>query len=495
MNQCDHSDRDTFVLGIDLGTSSCKVCLMDMAGHVHDTSKHAYPTTIPQPGWAEQQPAAWIDAIHHAIMELTSKNAQNCLKIKAIALTSAAHIGVLLDEKHHVLRNAILWNDQRSASVAQSLNDQHGELIFKQTCQVASSSWTLAHLAWIKQHEPDTWQRVRHILLSKDYITWYMTGNHTTDPATAVSAQLYNIHTRNWSHELCTILGITPNMLPQIAAASQIVGTLKPDLAMQLGLPQGIAIVNGSLDSATELLAGGCCHVGQGMIRLATAGGLQIVVAHPTAHTHRITYPHVIEPCWYVQAGTNTCAAAVQWGIDRFCPGVQFAQAQALAGQAPAGCDGLLFHPYLAGERAPYWNPNLRGGFTGLSLSHETRHLLRAILEGTAMSIRDAMRTLDDVTLDNEPLMVVGGGAANQLWVQILANILNRPLLPLPEIDSSIGAAHMARHALNKHIPLADLTTPTQAKHHIILPQPELVEQYESQFQHYRQLAIEFNRT
>ena len=486
------TDSLPLVIGLDLGTSSCKACLTDGDGKPLATVNVAYPTHTPKPGWSEQHPADWIDALCHAMDQLYQTCSNQLHRIKAIGLTSAAHIGVLLDETDHVIRPAILWNDQRSAVEADILRLSHGAQILARTCQDVSSSWTLSHLAWVKKHEPQHWKNVQQVLLSKDYLAYLLTGRKVTDPATAVSTQLYDVTFNCWSESLCDLLELECPCLPHVESAFAIIGTITRQWAERLHLPHDVVVVNGSLDSATELLAAGCMQSGQGMIRLATAGGLQIVVDQALPSTTRITYPHLHHPNWYVQAGTNCCGGAVQWGMSRFCQGMSHQQVQYLAQEAPACCDGLLFHPFLAGERAPYWNPKLRGGFTRLNLSHQTSHMIRAIFEGTAMSIRDAMRTLSDIQLSDSPLAVIGGGSLNRLWVQILANVLNRPLQIMPHADSSFGAAMIAIQAISG-------TTDSFTQHvhptDCITPDADLARRYEDHFQVYSQLAIMLNES
>jgi xylulokinase len=473
------------VVGLDLGTSSCKAALIDEHGKPIASATQAYPTHCPQPGWSEQSPQDWLTAATQAMRELmSSPAAQNC-QPQAIGLTCAAHIGVLLDEADRPLRPAILWNDLRSASQAQQLNQQAGDLILHQSGQVASPGWTLAHLRWMKEQEPAVHARIRSMLLSKDYLAWQMTGVKATDFATAVSAQLFDATTQSWSPELCELAGINTAMLPEVIPATGVVGLLQPELAAQMHLPAGMPVITGSLDSATELLAAGCTEPGQGMIRLATAGGLQRVTTGLMRHEKRITYPHLNQPWWYVQAGTSTCAAALAWARQQIAPSLNWRELEQLASQAPAGCEGLFFHPYLQGERSPYWNTKLTAGFSGLTMAHTTAHMIRAVLEGTACSIRDAMRVMDDLPASHEPLAVVGGGSRNALWVQILASILNQPVRPMPEVDSALGAGLLAWQGMGHNTSKIEVTKSDALVH----PHPQWARVYEDHFANYCAIA------
>jgi xylulokinase len=465
--------------------------LIDFSGRTIAMASSAYPVHSPQPGWSEQNPADWMVAVRSAITQLCSQTDIALHHTQAIALTSAAHIAVLLDAQHRVLRPAILWNDQRAAKEAQHLNQTAGQLILEQTCQRASPGWSLAQLAWIGQHEHSVWAAVKWVLLSKDFLAWQLTGEKITDPATAVSSQLFNVQKSQWSDELCAMIGLAPHALPLVYPADHIVGKLTDHVASDLGLPTDIPVINGSLDSATELLAVGCVQPGQSMIRLATAGGVQMVLPHAIAHERRITYPHLITPNWYTQAGTNTCAAAIQWAINLIDKQMTFATAEKLARTVAPGSDKLLFHPYLTGERAPYWNSNLRAGFTHLSSTHTRAHLMRSVYEGTAMSIRDAMGVLDNPVTGNAPVPVVGGGVHCLLWVEILANVLNCPLRCLPDHDSSLGAARLGLSVLaGPSLTIYENDDQTC----IINPNREATEQYQLIFERYQHVAQQMHR-
>jgi xylulokinase len=480
-----------YIIGIDLGTGSCKIAILNAQARKVHTATVAYRTATPHPGWAEQNPADWITAVCAAVKASVAEADIAGAAIAGIAMTSAAHIGVLLDKDQKPLRPAILWNDQRTLSEVSELENQAGDFILNTSGQAVSTGWTLPHLLWIRKNEPDIWRRLYCIRLSKDYLIEWLTGKSLTDPATAVSTQLYNIKQQAWSSELCALAGVNPEMLPRIEPVSAFAGGLCKSAAAALGLTTGTPVINGTLDSATELLAAGICRPGGGMIRLATAGGIQITVPEPVPARRCITYPHAITPVWYCQAGTNTCASAVQWAIQSFSGSQPDAADWQLwdteAGSAPPGSADLLFHPYLAGERAPHWDPQLRGSFIGLSLAHDRGHLARAVYEGTAFSIRDAMVVMPNTLLSgNKLLAVAGGGCRSTLWVKILANVLGQPLRPLPDADSATGAALIGLNALA--MTTSDLETIAENRadnSSIIQPDPELCNFYTAVFEEY----------
>ncbi|HEY3329704.1 MAG TPA: FGGY family carbohydrate kinase [Capsulimonadaceae bacterium] len=469
----------SWVIGIDLGTGGCRACAVDARGAVLACCDAPYPTSTPLPGWAEQNPGDWYDAAVTALRALLSSPNVPSTKVAAIGLTSAAHIGVLLDDAMQPVRPAILWQDQRTVAEVAELELAAGEEILRQTYQAVSTGWTLPHLCWVRKNEPDAWGRVAHIELSKDYLLRRMTGARTTDPGTALSSQLYDATTGTWSDPLCGLAGTSTAALPAIQPNDSIGGHVTAQFAVATGLPEGIPVIVGGLDSATELIAAGATRPGDAVIRLASAGGVQVVVAGPEPNRRLITYPHATGTGWYRQAGTSTCATAVKWARDIFAPGMSFAEWDELAATSPAGANGVFFEPHLAGERAPYWDPTLRGRISGLSLSVSAADIARAVYEGTAYSIRDALTLLDSEISPATTLSVVGGGAKSRLWTSVLAAVLNRPVRPLPEAHSAAGAAMLALGAVGDGAPAWN-SAPS-----IVEPDSDFVELYERGFHAY----------
>lgn len=479
------------VLGIDIGTSGCKACAVDAAGRVTAEAASAYPTRSPRPGWTEQDPADWLDAVAQATRRLTAGHPVLPDTVAGMALSCAAHIGVLLDEKDRPLRPAILWSDQRSADEVRELDEAAGDVIFHQTHQRVSTTWTLPHLAWIQKHEPDVWRATRRLLLSKDYVLWWLAGQRVTDPATALSAQLYDARAGCWSPDLCRLARVDGDMLPRVAAVTDVAGGLGADAADRLGLRPGTPVVVGTLDSAAETFAAGVDRPGRCLIRVASAGGVHLVLPEPRPHPRLITYPHPRRPLWYSQAGTNACASAVRWAMQclRGDVATSFEQWDALAASAPAGCDGLIFHPYLQGERCPYWDPHLRASFTGATMSHGTAHFARAVYEGTAFSIRDAFSVLEELGIGDDPFVAVGGGTASAVWMQIIADVLGRPIDVAPMVDSSCGAALLGLEGLGlrRCSGMAASEEKDTGPRHLV-PRAAEAADCERQFQRYRRI-------
>lgn len=432
-----------YMLGIDLGTSECKACLVSHDGEIAASARYPYPTHCPAPAWAEQEPDDWLAAVRAVTGKVLATTGLPPSRIAGLSFSSAAHIGVLLDQHNRPVRRAILWNDQRSAEEAAWLARRHSTEILSLTYQGVSTTWLLPHLLWLRAKEPENWARVRRLMLSKDYVIERLTGHALTDPATAVSSLLYDAISGQWSSDLCALAGISPESLPEVRPATTVAGRLTEAAAAPLGLLSGTPIVLGTLDSAAEMYGAGALRSGNCVLRLATAGGLQLVVSRPQPDPRLITYPHPLAPLWYCQAGTNSCASAVRWASQALTGGqtVNYEQWDEWAAAVPPGCGGLLFHPYLMGERAPYWDPGLRASFVGITIQHGPGHFARAVYEGAAFSVRDAFSVLTDLGVSDDPLTALGGGALSRLWVQIMADVLGRSLLVAPGIDSSYGAA------------------------------------------------------
>lgn len=447
-----HLMNTEFVLGLDLGTSSCKVSAVTLSGKILGSLHKEYVTQTPHSGWAEQQPEDWIKALSQASHALLERYNLDPGKARGLAITSAAHIAVLLDEAGEVIRPAILWNDQRSCEQAEQLSKFVGEKVFEQAGNWPSTTWSLPHLLWIQENDPDSWRKTHHILLSKDYIGYRLTGKKATDPAAAVSAMLYDVKSECWSPELCNYAGINMTWLPDVSPIGGELGKLSPAGAELLGLDTQVRVYNGTMDSTAETFAAGVRDEGDCVIRLASAGGLHGIARTPGFDRKLISYPYVVPGYWLSQAGTSTCAAAVSWAAKLFMDSTQtrpdFGAWSDLASESPAGSNGLMFHPYLMGERCPHWDPSLRGSFTGMGLHHTRGDVARAIYEGTAFSLLDASSALIARGSKVKNIKIVGGGGKSELWCQTLSNVFNARVKFIPGADSSYGAAIISLYGL-----------------------------------------------
>ena len=446
------NSRTRCVLGMDLGTSSLKCVLMDASGTLLASAERSYPTYRPNPGWAEQNPDDWILAMRDAINELTTREPGLVAGLEAIGLCSAAHIPVLLDDENKVIRPAILWSDQRSETEVNFLKENHQELLAELTLNEAGCTWTLPQLLWVWNNEPTVLARVRRFLSSKDYLIFRLTGKLAMDPGSAAATLMMDAKKQEWSTSLTTLSLLPESVFPPLVSAMDVVGTVNGESARTFGLPEGVKVIAGALDSAAEMLGCGILTPGKlGMVRVGSAGGIMAVTENPSYSRGIITYPHLVTGLFYKQAGTNSCATSLKWirnlaqsirGTNT--PELSYEELDLLAGEATLGANGLIFHPYIQGERAPYWNPDLRGSFTGLDQRHGWPHLIRAVMEGVAFSLLDCLTMFRRDGLDMASAVMTGGVAKSAIWAQIITDVLGMETRTIRQGDSALGACMIA---------------------------------------------------
>jgi xylulokinase len=346
-----------------------------------------------------------------------------------------------------------MWNDQRASEEARGLHEQAGERIIARSLNRVNPTWTLAMLQWLRTHEPDAIRRVKRLCLAKDYLRLRLTGRWATDFSDVIGALMADIRTRSWSPELCRLIDWPLETLPPVMAPTAVAGSVTAAAAAATGLAAGTPVVCGSNDTTVEFYGVGAIAPGQAAIKLATAGVLFLATDGPSVNPPISCYPHIVDGLYYTATGTNSCASAHRWLRDRmFMPAsgeaadgdAVFAAMDRLAATVPAGADGLLFHPYLQGERAPYWDPFLRADFIGLTMRHGREHFARALYEGIAFSIRDLLEAARALGLRFGPARIIGGGARSALWRQIIADVTGLEIERPANGDASFGAALVA---------------------------------------------------
>lgn len=431
-------------LGIDLGAGSLKASLVRRDGICLATSGAPVPTRQPFTGASEQDPETWWSALCSAVREVIA--AAGNPPIEAIALSAGAHSSVLSDAKGRVMRPAIMWNDQRSRAEVARLRADHGTRIGALSANSVSPTWTLPHLAWLAAHEPQTLRDARHLTPAKDWLRGRLTGDWVTEPVDATGLMLYDPVEGGWSEELAALAGISTTILPPVVPSLSVAGHVTREAALATGLSAGVPVVTGVSDTAAEGLGAGMMGPGVGVVKLATAATLSCTATGPEVGRVLVSYPYLPEGSWFWITGTNSCASAHAWLRRTFfsqggATPLDFPAMEALAKDVPAGSEGLFFHPYLNGERAPYWDPDLRASFTGLTFGHGPGHVMRAFYEGVAYSLADCLRQFTDAGVRLDRLRITGGGAKSPMWRQILADVLDARI-ELPETaDASFGCA------------------------------------------------------
>ena len=445
-------------IGIDIGTGGCKTTILGNDGSVVSSAFEEYPTVCPNPLWSEQDPNDWYNAFLTSLKVAFEKGAAGPGEIASICIDGQIHTLVLLDNKNRILRPAIVWTDQRSAEQSHRLKETYGSLFFKIGHNQVNPTWTISMLAWIRENEPQLWSKISKLMLPKDYIRFRLTGRWATDLTDAAGTLLADIEKNEWSDALCETVKVSTGVLPEILSPMEVAGKITRQAATETGLPEGTPVVTGSSDPAAEIFGTGMFQKNKLTIKLATAGVVFITTEKPNPHPKILTYPHVIPGMWFSVAGTNSCSSSVRWFRDIFC-GEEMAVANELelspyelmdneAGHADAGSDGLFYHPYLLGERAPYWDPNLRGSFTGIRMGHQKRHFIRSIFEGVSFSVKDCLNLMLGVMEKKgievnrkEKAILLGGGSKSKVWSQILSDVLGLELGKLESVDASFGSA------------------------------------------------------
>ncbi|HPA18460.1 MAG TPA: xylulokinase [Verrucomicrobiae bacterium] len=483
------------LLGIDIGTSGCKITVIDFGGETIDTALAELRTSRRHPGWSEQDPDDWFRVACDLLREVFGRGRCRADQIAALSLDGSTHNAVLADRDFRPLRPAIMWTDQRSVREAARLEAEAGALILRTAYQRPSPTWTLPQLLWLAAHEPEAVRRVSHVLFTKDYVRHLLTGTWETDHIEAQGSLLYDMAKRGWSDELCRLAGLPVGVLPPLVQPTTVVGAVTETAANATGLRAGTPVIAGCSDSAVEGYAAGAIRPGQMILKLATAGNVNVMTAEPHPHPRTLTYGHVIPGLWYTVVATNTAASAERWFRDVFC-GHEVALAEKagrsvydllheMAREIPAGAEGLFFHPYLLGERAPYWDVNLRGSFVGATMRHGKAHFVRALLEGVVFSLRDCFRTIQEMGLPVDEIRLIGGGAKSDLCAQIASDVFNRPILRPAGCDASFGAALLAGVGAGVFRDEAEAVRLCTKVRDTVDPNPATAEVYERMFPFY----------
>jgi xylulokinase len=417
----------TTLVGIDVGTSGVKGLAIDPAGAILARAELEYPLSTPRAGWAEQDPADWWVATERVLERLREAAGTAA----GIGLSGQMHGLVALDDGDRVLRPAILWNDQRTAAECEEIERTLGlERLLALTGNRALPGFTAPKLLWVRRHEPDVYERIARIALPKDYVRLRLCGEHTTDVADASGTLLLDVAGRRWSDEVVTALHLDSQWLPRVLES--------PDVSGQT--PDGIPVAAGAGDQAASALGVGVDRPGPLSVALGTSGvvfaALERFVADGAGRVH--AFCHAVPGAWHAMGVILSAAGSLRWLRDTIAPGMEYAQLISEADRWPAGSEGLTFLPYLVGERTPHADPDARGAFTGLSVRHDRGALVRAVLEGVAYGLRDSLDLIAD--LGSMPALgrVSGGGARSDLWLAIVASVLE---LPLERVAVDEGAA------------------------------------------------------
>jgi xylulokinase len=437
------------LLGIDVSTTATKALLVDEQGRLVAVASSEYDLSTPRPLWAEQDPELWWRAAQISIREVIHEAGVAPNSIGAVGLTGQMHGLVLLDENGEVLRPAILWNDQRSAAECDEMRHRLGrERLVRITGNDAFPGFTAPKLLWVRNHEPEIFERVRQVLLPKDYVRYRLTGEYGTDRAGAGGTLFLDLATRDWSKELLEAIEIAHAWLPPTHEGTEVTGRISGEAAELTGLVAGTPVVGGGGDQAAQAVGVGAVEPGVVALTLGTSGVVfassKEPIVEPVGRLH--AFPHALPDRWHVMGVMLSAAGSLRWYRDVVAPEIGYDDLLDEASRVEPGCEGLTFLPYLSGERTPHADPWARGAFIGLTLKHGRAHLTRAVLEGVAFGLRDNLTLMEEVGLGAvSEIRVSGGGARNALWRQILADVLGVDLVTVQTTEgAAFGAALLA---------------------------------------------------
>ena len=490
-------DGDVLFLGIDFGTGGCKVTAISETGALQGEASTEYVTEFAHPGWSEQDPADWYRAMCASLKKLRD-GGLDFRKIRAVAFDGSTHNAVLLDEHMEPLRKTIMWTDQRSTEECALLRQEYGDRIFRTAYQMPAPTWTLPQMMWLKRHEPEVLRKTRHVLFVKDYVRYLVTGHAATDYIEAQGTLFFDMANRRWADDLVELSGLDRRTLPELIEPADAVGKVTAKAAAETGLPEGTVVVCGTSDSAAEDYGAGAVEPGDCIVKLATAGNVNVMTAEPHPFRTTLTYSHVVPGMWYTVSATNAAALCQRWFRDTFGQaekaeaakrGVNsFELMDELAAESAPGARGVMFHPYLQGERSPYWDPKLRASFTGVSISSGKGDFIRALLEGVAYSLRDCFGTIEEMKLPVSRIFLIGGGARSRLWSEIVCNVFDLPLqVPTPG-DASFGTALIAAAGSGAFPNCKEAVRRCLHIDREIRPDAELAAFYRDGFQTYREI-------
>ena len=433
------------VLGIDASTTAVKAILIDEAGAVRGVGTSTYELSVPRPLWSEQDPRLWWDGTVAAIRAVLAETGVPADDVVAVGLTGQMHGAVLLDAADEVLRPAILWNDQRTAAECDQIRQVVGpERLVAITGNDALTGFTAPKLVWVRDHEPDVWARVAHVLLPKDYVRLRLTGDHAMDKADGSGTMLFDLAARDWSAVVLDALRIDPAWMPPTLEGPEVTGTVTAAAAEATGLRAGTPVVAGGGDQAANAVGVGAVEPGVVALSLGTSGVIFATTGRPLfeARGRVHAFCHAVPGRWHMMSVMLSAAGSLRWFRDTVAPGAPYDDLLSLASEVPAGSDGLLFLPYLTGERSPHPDPLARGAFVGLTVAHDRRHLTRAVVEGVAFGLRDGLDLMIEAGMPAPSVIrASGGGTASPLWRQILADVLDAEIAT---VDTAEGAAYGA---------------------------------------------------
>lgn len=482
----------SYVLGIDLGTGSLKGIVFNTKGEVVGSAAADYPLINPAPGYSEQAPKDWIRACEKVMSTLSSEVLDLKCELAGISFSGQMHSLVLLDQNYEVLRNSILWNDVRTTKQCEQIMTEFGDEILDITGNIALEGFTLPKILWVQQNEPELWDKVAHILLPKDYLRYYLTGNLHMDYSDAAGTLLFDLENKSWSTPIMDHFNIKEELLPPLLPSTGYVGTLSDEIKERFSFQKEIKVFAGGADNACSAIGAGIVNDQVALASVGTSGVFLSLENKPLQNYQGKLhlFHHATEDDYYSMGVTLAAGNSLDWFKNTFAKNMSYNDLLDPISEISPGANGLLFTPYIVGERTPYVDSDIRGSFIGIDTSHRLEHFARAVLEGITFSLRQSQELMTEITdRQFDRIISVGGGARNQDWLEMQANIFDTPVVTLSaEEGPGAGAAMIAAVGLGWFKNFEECAEVFVNYSSPIYPSDEQVEKYNQIYDRYKQV-------
>ena len=476
------------VVGLDLGTGGVRAIAVDLQGRIIAQVTRSYPLLTPQPGWTEQNSSDWVEASLASLFDLTQQ--LDGYRAIALGLSGQMHGMVPLDPQGKAIRSAILWNDQRTSKAVVEIEATiPRQQLIQRTGNPAITGFQLPKLLWLRTEEPQAYARLWQILLPKDYLGYVLTGEPVTEPSDASGVGCLNLANRQWDTDILHALDINPALFPPVIESTAIAGRLKSEIAARVGLPVGLPVVAGGGDNAAAAIGLGISssNINRGSLSIGTSGVIFVAcdrpIPDPEGRVHLFCH---VDGGYHFLGVTLAAGGSLRWYRDTFAPHISYTDLMDMAERSQPGARGLLFLPHLSGERSPHLDPHTRGALVNLSLAHTQADIIRAVLEGVAFSLQSALEVISAIAPVHQ-LLATGGGARSNIWLRILADVLQTELIaPKAEEGAAYGAALLAMVGVGAYPNLEAVLKIVPQDSHVVEPQANPL--YEAGFNRYKLL-------
>ncbi|WP_433946035.1 xylulokinase [Paenibacillus sp. SN-8-1] len=480
-----------YVIGIDLGTSSVKVLLVEQEGSIRGEASESYPLIQLKSGFSEQDPELWVTQTVKALKRLVTESKVPREDIDGISFSGQMHGLVLLDQEHRVLRHAILWNDTRTTKQCREIEQKLGDHLLKYAKNPALEGFTLPKLLWVREHEPEVYSQAATFLLPKDYLRYRLTGRISMEYSDAAGTLMLDVSAKRWSPEILEAFDIPRKLCPMLTGSDERVGTLLPEMTELTGLGEHVQVFAGGADNACGAIGAGILRPGETLCSIGTSGVVLSYEENPDADYEGKLhfFNHGKPEAFYAMGVTLAAGSSMTWFKDTFAKDLSFDELLCNLDRIPAGAGGLLFTPYLSGERTPHADAVIRGSFIGMDAGHSRDHFVRAVVEGITFSLAESIRILRDSGQQIESIISIGGGARNEAWLQMQADIFGTEIVRLEsEQGPALGAAMLAAFGLKWYESLEDCAAAFIRHSRTYKPNPERVQVYADLFEIYQRV-------